>query len=375
MLHTPELFTLARDLAHRKVLTLYVDNRVTDPARREAWRAALANELRIARNEIGDAEERAAFDRAAALLHEPIPPPGGMWAAPGWVAFATPDERILVRELPRRVKTRVAWRDGPMIVPLLRALANESVVIVALLRSREARLFRYAHGGLEMLDELRLSSGEAASASVRSARVRRAGRGYPAPRSAPETDSMQRQHGAELRRLARALAARVTLLANDDAILLVSGAPEWRRLAMEALPPRLRVRAVVSGELEANAPASAIVRAAKRARRDVQSRRGRELVSRTLGRVGHRAVAGIPALQRALRLKAVDLLLASPHFLELEDDWAERLLQAALAQGARVEVVTGDAGALLDHLGDGVAARLRFAIDPSPKTPDHLVVA
>jgi hypothetical protein len=112
MLQASELFTLARDLAHRKVLSIYLDNRVTDPARRHAWRAALTARLRAGREEIADAKERAAFDQAGALLKNPLPPPGGMWGAPGWVAFATPDGPVFITELPRRPETSVAWRQG-----------------------------------------------------------------------------------------------------------------------------------------------------------------------------------------------------------------------------------------------------------------------
>jgi stalled ribosome rescue protein Dom34 len=83
---------------------------------------------------------------------------------------------------------------------------------------------------------------------------------------------------------------------------------------------------------------------------------------------GQRAVAGLPALQRALYLKAVDLLLLSPRFLHSERGHAERLLHAALAQGADVEVLSGDAGTLLDSVADGVGARLRFSVDAPART-------
>src|SRR5689334_15094059 len=46
MMQASELFTLARDLAHLKVLSVYIDNRVVDPAKRHAWRADLASRLR-----------------------------------------------------------------------------------------------------------------------------------------------------------------------------------------------------------------------------------------------------------------------------------------------------------------------------------------
>jgi hypothetical protein len=366
MLNATELFTLARDLAHRKVLTVYVDNWTTDPARRDAWRAATETRLRNTRENITDMRDRAAFDRAAAFLRDAQPRPGGMWAARGWIGFATIDGPVYVGELPRRVETFVAWQDGPVIAPYLRALKQHTPVIVALVQSRGAHLYRYVRDRLETLEELRLASHEARAGGDNRATLNRGGRGYPAPRSALETEIAQRRQLAAFQHFATRLGARLALLAGPEAFIVVGGAAEWSRLAAAALPRRLHDRLVVTTTLDQRASPSAITRAAKRAARQIRSRRGRELIASVLARVDYRAVAGLPALQRAIRVRAVDLLLVSPRFLHLEGDRAEQLLQAALGQGARIEVLSEDAGALLDRAAQGVAARLRFAIDPKP---------
>jgi peptide subunit release factor 1 (eRF1) len=367
MLNATELFTLARDLAHRKVLSVYVDNWITDPARRRAWRAASEAELRSTREKIIDTEERAEFDRAAAFLREAQPRPGGMWAARGWIGFATSDGPVYVGELPRRVDTLVAWQDGPAIAPYLRALKQHTPVIVALVQARGAHVYRYVHDRLENVDELRVSSHRFTSKRGERATLSRAGRGYPAPRSALETEVAHRRQLAQFRRFALRLADRLTLLAGSDAFILVGGTAEWSRLAAAALPRRIQDRVVVAPELEPRASPSQIVRAAKRAARELRSRRGRDLISKILARVEYRAVAGLPALQRALQARAVDLLLVSPRLLHAEPVRAERVLQSAIRQGARVEVLSGESGAMLDQLADGVVARLRFAIDPKPE--------
>jgi stalled ribosome rescue protein Dom34 len=121
---------------------------------------------------------------------------------------------------------------------------------------------------------------------------------------------------------------------------------------------------VLSAELDTRALPVAIIRAAKRAARALRSRRGRELISRVLARVEYRAAAGVPAVQRAVGVKAVDLLLVSPRFLHLEGERAERILHSVLRQGGRIEVLSEDAGVLLDRVAEGIAARLRFDIDP-----------
>jgi hypothetical protein len=363
MMQASELVTLARDLAHVKVLSVYIDNRVVDPAKRFAWRAELTSRLRNIREKIADGAERAQFDRAAAFLEEPIPPPGGMWAAPGWVAFATHDRVVIIGELPGHVETLVAWQEGAVITPCLRVLKHECPVVVALVQTRGARLYRYVHGALELLEVMQAPALENRLRRPHGARSERGGRGYPAPRSALKTDIAQERQLARFHRLAASLAGRLTLFAGADGCILIGGPPQQTRFVFDALPQQLRRRAVVSPELDQSASSEAIVRAAKHAAREWRSRRGRQLVSRIFVHSGQRAVAGLPAVQRALYLKAVDLLLLSPRFLHVERGHAERLLHAAIGQGADVEVLSGDAGALLDSVADGVGARLRFSID------------
>lgn len=223
------------------------------------------------------------------------------------------------------------------------------------------------HDKLEVLDELRVLSRDDEAERSEPAAFSRAGRGYPAPRSALNTETAAQRRLVDFQRFASRLAARLTLWAGPDGFICVGGAAEWSRLVAASVPRRLHDRLIVSAELEQRASPSAISRAAKRAARELRSRRGREMISRVLARREHRAVAGLPAIQRAIRMKAVDLLLVSPRFLHIEADRVERVLQSAFGQGAHIEVLSGDAGLLLDRVADGVAARLRFAIDPKPE--------
>jgi stalled ribosome rescue protein Dom34 len=89
------------------------------------------------------------------------------------------------------------------------------------------------------------------------------------------------------------------------------------------------------------------------------------LLDRVLEHAGAlgRGAAGVPATQRALRAEAVNLLVLSPEFIRTHGEDAEDTVRAALAQGAGIEVLSGDAAGHLDRTADGIAARLRFAID------------
>ena len=369
MLNATELFALARDLSNRKVLSVYVDNWITDPARRAASWTRTEAELRRARDRIVDNEQRVEFDRAAGHLREAQPRPGGMWATRGWAAFATSEGLVYAGELPRRIETTVVWQEGAAIGPYLRALKQHTPVIVALVHGRGAQIHRYVHDTLEPLEELSVASTDERAPRTERATLSRGGRGYPAPRSALSTELARRRQVGAFQRFAAQLAGRLTLLAGSDAFVLIAGTGEWTRLAAAALPRRLRTRLVVSTDIDPRASPTAIGRAAKRAARALRSRRGRELISNVLARIEYRAVASLPAVQRALHVKAVDLLLVSTRFLHAEGARAEKVLHAALRQRARIEVLSGDAGLFLDQVADGVAARLRFAMDaPPPST-------
>jgi hypothetical protein len=356
-----ELNALVRESAGTRVLTVYLDARVADPALRHAWRPALTAAVRAARATIGDEGERADFDRAAAYLEQPLPAPGGVWSAPGWVTFLTPDGPLHAADVPVQVPTLAAWRDGPVVSPYLRALKQNRPVIVTLVDSRSARFFRYAWGALTPLPDMTLAVREDLTLTPPEFRATSS----PAPRGALATERTSRRRLALFRRLAALLGARLAELAGQDGWVVIGGTPAWARLAGEALTPRFADRLLVVGSLDHDAAEREIARAAEEAATALRATHGRALLDRLLARAlpQGRAEVGLPATQRALRAHAVDLLLLSPEFLRVNAGDAEDVVRAALAHGADVEVLSGDAAGFLDRVADGIAARLRFAID------------
>lgn len=369
MLTPSELHELLEELAHTRVLSVYLDTRVTDPAMRDAWRPTLQAGLRDARAGITDDVELEQFDRAAAQLADPFPAPGGLWGAPGWVAFVTAEGRRYVAELPVRPATLVAWRDGPVVAPYLRALKQHRPVLVALVDSRSARLYRYAQRTLEPVEELSAPHEEPSGAERLTGPVTSA-TSSPAARGAVGTDVAQRRRRAAFERLAASLGARLAQLAGRTGWVLIGGTPEWARLAGTALPRHLDGRVLVSATLDHDAPADEIARAAKRAATELRGEQGRVIVDQLLDRAGGRgrAAVGVPAVQRALRAHAVDLLLLSPEYIRAHERDAEDFVRAALAGGGDVEVASGSAAEELDRATGGIAARLRFAIE-GPQGP------
>lgn len=364
MLTATELHRLGEELADTRVLSVYLDSRVTDPAMRNAWRARLLNGLRETRAGIADDGERKEFDRAAALLEESSAAPGGVWGAPGWVAFVTAEGRLHVDDLPVQPSPLFSWGKGPVISPYLRALKQHRPVIIALVESDSARLYRYAWRQVETLDELATPPEEPSGAERITAPATRAA-SIPAARGAVDTEEAQRRRHAAFQRLATSLGERIDQLAGDNGWVLIGGTPEWARLAGAALPRNLAGRTLISAGLDHDAHTDAIAQAAESAGTELRDAEGRLLVDQLLEDAGGhgRAVAGVPAVQRALRAHAVDLLLLSPEFIRVHQEEAEQKVRAALATGADVEIPSGSAIERLDQAAEGIAARLRFAID------------
>jgi len=376
MLTPKELGEMWRDLAHTQVLSVYLDTRVTDPAMRDAWRPALLTAIRAAGAHITDPEERGRFDQAAAVLRDPSPAPGGMWSAPGWVAFATADGLRYAADLPVRPTSLCVWREGPVIAPYVRALKQHRPVIVALVESRAIRLFRYAKGAIQPIEEFTTPSEEPSGAG--SAAPPRAS-SAPSARGAVGTEAVARHRLAAFQRMATAFAGRVDALAGEAGWVLIGGSTEWAHHAHEALGKHLDGRVLVSSTLHHDAADADMKREATDAATELRGAHGRVIVNQLLDRGnGHaRAAVGATAVQRALRASAVDLLLVSPELIRADEALAENAVRAAIGQGATVEVPSGDAAAKLDGAAQGIAARLRFPVEDvgGPDEDEEAVLA
>lgn len=374
MLTHADLQSLQRDLADTKVLSVYLDTGVTDPAMREAWRAELRNAVREARSHITDHSELAEFDRAAEYLHDPQPSPGGTWGAHGWVAFVAADGLRYVDDLPVTPGTHATWRNGPVIAPYLRALKQLRPVLVALVQSGSAQLFRYAVSRLERIEELEAPGVDTERAGRPTAPSMRGGSAA-APRGTTGSDATSRRRRASFDRLVVLLGERLDQLGDNDSWILIGGTREWATIAGEALTRQFVGRMLVSTALGHDASETEIASGAKHAASELRATRGLMLVDQLVEQGGAhaRAAVGVPATQRALREHAVDLLLVTPRFIGTHEREVEDFVRATIATGADVEVPSGEAAEHLDRAANGIAARLRFAIDDSPITNDARV--
>ena len=144
MLSQQQLRALLQELADERVLSVYIDGASGDPGNREGWRPVLAGALRDLRASVADVSpaERADVERCVALLGERLESLREVPPVPGWVAFITAEGVRHAAWLPAQTPTRVTWSLGPRIAPYVRALREHRPVIVAILSTRQGRLYR-----------------------------------------------------------------------------------------------------------------------------------------------------------------------------------------------------------------------------------------
>jgi hypothetical protein len=360
MLTLMELGELARSLRDERLLSVYVDGRVSDPAARNAWRTRLDGELRALRRSLDDAPraDREAFDRAATHLLDQLALDGGP-AGPAWVAFAGGDGVRYAGSLPTSVPARVEWTTGPCIAPYLCALKQQRPVLAAVVNSRRTSLHRYQEGTVEALGTIEAEwHGGPPSHMGDAPRL-----GFhPGTRGAAGTDEAERRRLAAIATMAATTAKRLAALAGRDAWIVLGGTPEPLGALQKALPASLVDRTLVVPSLHDGASEAMVRRAAEEGASLLRTLHDLVDVDELFERYGAAglAVVGPEATRRALDDGSVQSLVLTQGFLTTHADVAEATVRAALEQRAEVADVGGAAGERLDRHGGGIGARLRF---------------
>jgi hypothetical protein len=356
-----ELAVLYRELAGRKVLSVYVNGEARDPAERHAWRRRLMHALAGIRGELaGDAAERAEFEAAAAHIEGALAGVDAFLPGRGWVGFATPDRLWYAGSLPAPMPDEVHWGVGLRVAPQIRGLKQNRPVAALLLDRRRARIFRYVAGRLDEPVDL---VAETDLGDLTDARAGKRAATRTGMRGSTGTDTAQRLLAAGAERLLRAAVDRVVETAGDDGFLVLGGTPEMTAAAERRLPDRLRDRVLANPSLHLEMSSAEVKDALEAAASTLSARLHRALAEEVvdLARAGGRGCTGIEATASALGAGSVDLLLFTRSFREAHPEEAERAVGAALLEGALIEEVAGSGAEILDAAG-GIGARLRYRL-------------
>lgn len=368
MLTREELTALERDLRNEKVLSVYIDGRVSDPAERRQWRQNLDNTFRdkAAMLPDGDKEELAAFTTCVQHIESALASFTGAIGDVGWVGFATPDGLRYGNGVPVPMPTLARWAVGPWISPYVRALKEERVVLVVLLDSHGARLLRYAHGVVEALEQLRSRATDVPPGHMGDAPREGFHSGV---RGATQSDKAQRERNAAVEALIDRVAERLYALGAAECWTLIGGAQTTAMHLESHVRPRLHEQTIHVPSLRVDASDAEIAAMARQAGSMLRNASDLGVINQvadTLAFSGHGAVGRL-ATTRALDELRVQRLYFTHRFLDALGAEAEYAVRAALRQGADVEEVSGEAADRLNDYG-GIAATLRYALTPADTT-------
>ena len=297
--------------------------------------------------------------------------------AKGLVIFARSAGSIWMRELNVPVKTEVFWGPTAHVQQFLEALGELETYGVVLCDRSRGRIFTFNLGALEKHADIN------AMKAVR--HIKTAGSDHLYSQS--HFDRRADGHAlAHLKRVAELL-EHVAKFTHVDRLIL-AGATEATSEFFRLLPKPLRRKVIASAPLSVNAPESQIIEEVLFIGRKAERAREVETVEVliTASAKGNHGVTGFgPTLSALNRKRVRDLVysrgtefrggvckacdavfaddLMNCDFCGLpvkpDDDLIEAIIGKALAEGATIEQVRGDAAVKLNAVG-GVGAFLRY---------------
>lgn len=316
----------------------------------------------------GERPERQAFETAYARIEaylEDMPVP----RHPGLAVFAAAERGYLYAvPLPERPATLVGWGSELLLTPLEEVLDDYERVAVVLTDRCQARLFTIYLGEIE--EQREITSADPGKSNIA---------GIAGNYARHYQEYVQRH----LRRTAH---ATVELLRSQPFDRLILGGPDdVLALFKEVLPRPLRARFAGGLSLGLDATTAEVLDAARQVAEEIERRTEVALIDELIAAATDpRAALGVGPTLNALSDERVHHLFLASDFAaaggecptcqrllvasdrcpvcdvppELLPDLRERVVDRALEQGARIEIVSGEAAArLMDHGGLGAWTR------------------
>jgi len=363
MLTHEKLVDLYRELRQDKVLSVYLDVDQHDPAERNTWRIRLDQQVSRTRKALdGDNEDRHHFEQAWKRLRERLDGFGNAFVPQrGWVGFATPEQVLYAENLPVPMPDGVYWEEGIRVAPYVRGLKQERPVVIVLIDSQRARVFRYMSGDLTELQDLRADTfvGDVTDVNVSKRATNRSG-----VRGKTGTEQAQSVLDVSSHRMLKHLMGVISDLVGAHGFVLLGGVGEMVSQARQALSHEMQARTTEATSLHLEMTDAEVKHAAEDAATVITRHVQQDLLATVLDAAGGggRACLGRDETLRALEEMRVDTLLLSRALIARDPDLADRCVGAAFAQGAAVEELSGPGADTLDQEGDGLGARLRYKV-------------
>lgn len=362
MLTHAQLVTLHRSLKSERVLSVYLDGTMGDPAKQRSWRLQLEHSLHDLRTWLADSshDERGQLERCIRLLEGELAAFSGGVGAPGWVSFITAKGVRDAHHLPVQVPTLAVWSTGACVSPYTRALKETRPVVVVISDARKVEVHRYHIGKLDRVETLRAHH-------VVEPPSHMGGQGrqgfHTGTRGTAGRDSAQRSLLAGRDRMLAEAVERIGDLAGTDGWIVLGGIPRVVARLAQSLVSVTPHRVLELEGLDVHASDAQLANAARSGAATLRDAAdARQLADITnLAEAGGLGVVGPAATRRALERSCVHELYLTLKYLEDHAAEAESAVRAALDQDALIEEVSGDAAKRLDDHG-GMAARLRYRV-------------
>lgn len=360
MLTYSQLVRLERSLRDERVLSVYLHGAAEDPAARMAWRTDLDRSLRDLRRWLAGSshEERVAFEHCVATLEALLAPFAAGLPSRGWAAFISDRAVHDAERLPVPMPTMAIWSTGMCVAPYIRALKVTRPVIVAVVDSRVARIYRYRVDALETVETIHAHATIEAPDHMGDAP--RQGF-HPGVHGETAREAVQRARAAGTDRLVREAELVIAKHAALDESIVIGGAARVAARLRRALAKSVSERVLQLASLHADATEAEIASAAKVGASAIRDGADQGHIAEIIRGDGEHdaSTLGPAATRRALERRTVRELYITPRFLEEHMAEAEEAVRQALDQGAAVEQLSRAAADALDEHG-GLAARLRY---------------
>jgi hypothetical protein len=362
MLKLEEIVALSDQQNGKHTLSAYIPVEADTGNPGVAWRTLLRQGISRARERMADAshDEKVAFEDCAARLMDRAEQDMHAQGGGTWVGIASTDNFLYDETVPALLPSMVAWEKSARIVPYIAALQPDRALVVVVDRVH-AVFYRAADGVFEEIDRIETEP-RGGVGSHMSAPPKQSF--HPGTRGTPGTDAADRQAVAAFKKHRLAIQERLRSHDRNGEPIIFGGASEAVAQIAPTIEANASDRFIVSDALAMTLSDAEMRSAVTTAMNQLRETRQRNLISALLSGDRHPElnVLDRKALDEALTVRNVDTLVLSRRWINGNPDDAEKLVKAAIAQNAAIEIADGEAGDELDHGCAGVAAKLRFSV-------------
>lgn len=358
MLTREKLVELYRSRSDKHVLSIYLNAEEHDPAKRRAWRRAFDHVLEHVSRTV-DPADREDYEAALGHIRKELRQYDAFLPERGWVGFADSDGLLYAETMAVPMPDTGCWEEGPHVAPYLRALKQSRPVLVVLVDSRRAHLYRYQDGSLSGPQTL---VAEPVTEDIADYNTSKRASTHTGMRGETGTDVAQRLQDAHTDRMIKHLVELIPNEAGSDGFVVIGGTHEMIATTTSRLHKSMNGRVHEEVVLNFDMSMADIRRVTEGAASKLSEKRQAGLVAEVvdMARSGGRASLGREATERALLDRRVEFLILSRELAAREPEFVDECVGRAFEQSAEVEEVGGMAGARLDAEADGIGARVRF---------------